>query len=74
MPVVREALALGALGYVVKTNTDSELLAAVDAVCEGRRFASAGLAGHVPAERADRQAPKRFRPDEVPAPRREAGG
>ena len=71
--VVQEALALGALGYVVKTHAGSELLAAVDAVCEGRRFVSAGLAGHVPAELADRQAPKRFRPDEVLAPRREAG-
>ena len=71
--VAQEALALGALGYVVKTHAGSELLAAVEAVCQGRRFVSAGLAGHVPAELADRQAPKLFHLDEVLAPRPEAG-
>jgi DNA-binding NarL/FixJ family response regulator len=44
--VVQEALALGALGYVVKTHAGSELLAAVEAVLEGKRFISASLAGH----------------------------
>ena len=34
--VVQEALALGALGYVVKTDAGSELLPAVDAVLRGR--------------------------------------
>jgi CheY-like chemotaxis protein len=47
--VVEEALALGALGYVVKTHAGSELLAAVEAVRRGRQFVSAGLLGHVPA-------------------------
>lgn len=42
--VVQEALAFGALGYVAKTNAGIELLPAVEAVCEGRRFVSAGLA------------------------------
>ena len=60
--VVQEALRLGALGYIAKTNAGIELLAAVDAVCQGRRFVGAGLAGHVPA---DRQAPKRLHPAEV---------
>jgi DNA-binding NarL/FixJ family response regulator len=42
--VVQEALALGALGYVVKVH-GSELLAAVEAVLEGRQFVSSGLSG-----------------------------
>ena len=53
--VVQEALRLGALGYIAKTNAGIELLAAVDAVCQGRRFVGAGLAGHVPAEFAQGQ-------------------
>jgi DNA-binding NarL/FixJ family response regulator len=47
--VVEEALALGALGYVVKTRAGSELLAAVEAVRRGRQFVSAGLLGQAPA-------------------------
>jgi hypothetical protein len=43
--VVQEALALGALGYVVKAHAGSELLAAVEAVLEGRQFVSGGLSG-----------------------------
>ena len=50
--VVQEALTIGALGYIAKTNTRLELLPAVEAVCLGRRFVSPGLAGHVPAELA----------------------
>jgi DNA-binding NarL/FixJ family response regulator len=41
--VVQEALSLGALGYVAKTRAASDLLAAVEAVLEGRRFISSGL-------------------------------
>jgi DNA-binding NarL/FixJ family response regulator len=44
--VVQEALALGALGYVVKAHAGSELLAAVAAVLDGRVFVSSGLSGH----------------------------
>src|ERR1700746_3586287 len=43
--VVQEALRIGALGYVVKVNAASDLLPAVEAVCQGKRFVSAGLAG-----------------------------
>ena len=71
--VVQEALSSGALGYVAKTHAGIELLAAVDAVCQGRRFVSAGLAGHVPGELADRQVHKRLHPDQVLAPQPEAG-
>jgi DNA-binding NarL/FixJ family response regulator len=38
--VVQEALSLGARGYVVKTGAASDLLAAVEAVLERRRFVS----------------------------------
>ena len=44
--VVQEALVLGALGYVVKAYAGGELLAAVDAVLQGRQFVSSGLTGH----------------------------
>jgi DNA-binding response OmpR family regulator len=44
--VVQEALALGALGYVVKVHMGTELLPAVDAVLQGRQFVSRGLSGH----------------------------
>src|SRR5208283_340238 len=40
--VVQEVLRLGALGYVVKAYAGRELLAAVKAVCQGRRFVSRG--------------------------------
>jgi DNA-binding NarL/FixJ family response regulator len=41
--VVQQALGLGALGYVVKTHAGSELLKAVDAVCQGRKFLGTGI-------------------------------
>ena len=43
--VVQEALSLGALGYVLKAQAGSELLAAVEAVLHGKQFVSSGLAG-----------------------------
>jgi DNA-binding NarL/FixJ family response regulator len=63
--VVQEALSLGALGHIAKTHAGIELLAAVEAVCQGLRFVSAGLAGHVPAELADRRDPKPLYPNEA---------
>jgi DNA-binding NarL/FixJ family response regulator len=44
--VVQAVLGAGALGYVVKTHAGSELLAAVEAVCQGRRFISGATSGH----------------------------
>jgi DNA-binding NarL/FixJ family response regulator len=44
--VVQETLSLGAPGYVVKAYAGSELLAAVDAVVQGRQFVSRGISGH----------------------------
>jgi DNA-binding NarL/FixJ family response regulator len=43
--VVEEALSLGPAGYVVKAYAGSELLFAVEAVRQGKRFISAGLHG-----------------------------
>lgn len=46
-PEIAEAvLSKGASGYVVKTDAASELLPAIKAVLEGKRFISACLAGH----------------------------
>jgi len=44
--IVQEALSVGALGYVLKANAGSELVTAVQTVCQGRRFISSRLAGH----------------------------
>jgi DNA-binding NarL/FixJ family response regulator len=38
--VVQEAFRVGALGYVLKAQAGTELLAAVDAVRQGRKFVS----------------------------------
>lgn len=46
--VVQEAMCLGAMGYVVKAHAASDLLAAVEAVCQGRWFVSAGVATQPP--------------------------
>jgi DNA-binding NarL/FixJ family response regulator len=56
--LVQEALGLGAMGYVAKASAGSDLLAAVEAVSQGGRFVSAGLASHVPADLAEEQVPK----------------
>jgi len=44
--IAEEALSTGASGYVVKSDAESELLPAVKAVLEGKRFISASLASH----------------------------
>lgn len=41
--LVREALQTGALGYVVKSNTASDLLPAVNAVMRDQRYVSSGV-------------------------------
>lgn len=41
--VVKEALNLGALGYVLKEYAESDLLPAISAVLAGKRFVSRGL-------------------------------
>jgi len=44
--IAEEALKTGAGGYVVKSEAAGELLPAIKAVLEGKRFISASLAGH----------------------------
>jgi DNA-binding NarL/FixJ family response regulator len=61
--IVREALDLGAKGYVVKASAGSELLAAVDAVLRGREFVSKGL-GHTPTDAAETHVADSRRRDE----------
>ena len=58
--VVREALNLGAKGYVLKANAGSELLAAVQAVRRGGEFVGRGLPGRTSTEVADKQASDRL--------------
>src|SRR5208283_2977968 len=58
--VVQEAFRSGVLGYVVKTQAGSELLAAVEAVRQGRRFVSSGLSGHNFTDATDAQGPDRL--------------
>jgi DNA-binding NarL/FixJ family response regulator len=43
--VVREAFKVGAWGYVIKNRAARELLAAIEAVRQSRRFVSAGIVG-----------------------------
>jgi DNA-binding NarL/FixJ family response regulator len=45
--VIEEAMNSGAHGYVVKAHAATDLLDAVEAVCQGRKFVSGnGLSGH----------------------------
>jgi DNA-binding NarL/FixJ family response regulator len=44
--IAEEALGTGAGGYLVKSDAASELLPAIKAVLEGKRFISTSLAGH----------------------------
>jgi DNA-binding NarL/FixJ family response regulator len=46
--VIEQALSRGAMGYVIKARAARELLAAVDAVREGRKFVSNGSALKLP--------------------------
>ena len=72
--VAQEAFALGAVGYIVKAHAGQELLAAVEGVRQGKLFVSSGLTGRIPAEVADKQAPKGLHPDQALAPIPEAEG
>ena len=71
--VLQEAFRIGALGYVAKMDAGSELLTALKAISQGRRFVSAGLAGHVSAELADKGSSHASPPNEAPGSPPEAG-
>jgi DNA-binding NarL/FixJ family response regulator len=64
--VVQEALRLGASGYVIKVHAGSELLAAVEAVLEGRQFVSSGLSGYHFTATSDLTILDRLRRNEAP--------
>ena len=64
--VAQEAFEMGASAYIVKTHAAGELSAAVEAVCQGRRFFSKGLLGHKRANAADTQAPETPETPETP--------
>jgi len=49
--LVREALNVGACGYVVKSRAVSDLLGAIEAALQGKRFISSGLDGEESAIR-----------------------
>ena len=66
--VAQETLRLGATGYVVKGDAGTELLAAVEAVCHGRRFLSSGLMGYIPTEATDTHVSRRHHGQETAAP------
>ena len=44
--IMKEAIGLGVMGYVVKTRVESELLKAIDLVLEGKQFIGTGLTGN----------------------------
>ena len=44
--VAEEALRVGGLSYVLKSDAEKDLIPAIDAVLSGKRFISATLAGH----------------------------
>ena len=66
--VAQEAFRLGALGYIVKAHAGSELLTAVEAVCQGKQFVSKGLSGHNWTSAADVKAPDCLLQPEVQPP------
>ena len=59
--ILEEALSTGASGYLVKSDAASELVFAVKAVLEGKRFVSASLSGHGLTGPPDPQTGSRFR-------------
>jgi DNA-binding NarL/FixJ family response regulator len=66
--VAQEAFSLGASGYVVKAHAGSELLTAVEAVCQGRQFVSKGLSGNHWTSAIDEPAPDHLLQQEVHPP------
>ena len=57
--VVQAALSTGALGYVRKTDAQSELLLAVDAALRGKKFVSSSIKGFESTDTAGAKAPHR---------------
>jgi DNA-binding NarL/FixJ family response regulator len=58
--VAEEGLRIGAIGYVVKSDAGAELLPALEAALEGRRFLSASLAGRNAVDSSNESNPENF--------------
>jgi DNA-binding NarL/FixJ family response regulator len=58
LDTVRQALDTGATGYVIKSDAGGELISAVEAVFQGKRFVSRRLEGRISADAEDPQAPR----------------
>lgn len=54
LPYVRQALSLGAHGYLAKTGADDELLLALDALSRGEQYLGAGLRAGIESSDPDR--------------------
>jgi DNA-binding NarL/FixJ family response regulator len=63
--IVKEALSTGARGYILKSDAASELMPAVKAVLEGKRFVSASLAAHGLIGPPDPQTVARFHRENI---------
>ena len=57
--IVRAALSTGALGYVWKTDAQSELLTAMSAVLRGKQYVSSSLKGYELTDTLGEKAPHR---------------
>ena len=68
LEVAQEAFNLGAMAYIVKTRAGSELSAGLEAVCQGRLFASKGLSGRNRSKATDAQPADEFFQQEVLPP------
>jgi DNA-binding NarL/FixJ family response regulator len=61
--VAEEALRSGGPGYVLKSNAEEDLLAAVNAILRSKRFISFGLAGTLPRSRRSHRIGRVLRPE-----------
>jgi DNA-binding NarL/FixJ family response regulator len=72
--VVQEVLSLGATGYVVKAFAGIELLRAVEAVLQGKRFVSTGVTGQDSADALGRSHSPELQLSHAPVDLQEAKG
>ena len=59
LDVVQAALSTGAMGYVRKTDSQSELIPAMDAVLQGKQYVSSSIKGHELTDTSGARAPHR---------------
>jgi CheY-like chemotaxis protein len=65
LDVVRVALGEGGHGYIVKSDADNELFAAIETVIHGKKFISSSLASPALADNLDPQATVQLRSEET---------